>query len=272
MISSFFSGLSPPLSSFGKQARNTNLGTFKQLWSKQLWGGRSGVISELQKQRLARFTIQRIRTLRNFMWVDFRGISVLSGIGMRTDSCHTWKSKTISLTRFGENWELSSSRNLWRWCLQGCNSELRCDSNLICKLSRLYESRWTRSEIAYTWLNSIWWTRSEIAYMLLQSAQAKSRGEDVANGRILRGQDYWQDLVLSRIRIGPGKNAWPRWQFDRAHRVGNTEIFPSSETGFLKWYIFSPTDFHFFSTKITFSPDPLCFSPSHRGRRWGTRQ
>ena len=29
---------------------------------------------------------------------------------MRTDSCHTRKSKKISLTRFGERWELNSKK------------------------------------------------------------------------------------------------------------------------------------------------------------------
>ena len=75
------------------------------------WRWRLEVISNL----LARFLIQRIRTLVNVICVNVLGIWVISE--MRTDSCITWKSKRISLKSFGKNWELSSSRNFWRWCL-----------------------------------------------------------------------------------------------------------------------------------------------------------
>ena len=75
--------------------------------------------SKAAPARLARFPIQ-IPENQNSQKCHVRLVSGCSGdfgtLRMRTDSCHTWKSKKIILTRFGgkvqKNWELSSSRKV----------------------------------------------------------------------------------------------------------------------------------------------------------------
>ena len=149
---------------------------------------------------------------------------------MRTDSCHTSKSKKISLKCFGKNWERSSSRNFWR---AACKSVSHCG----CKLSRLYETWWnpTTTGIAYTWLCC-----SKAHKPRLEARMLPMGGFCVDKGR-------WRDSVLapvSRICKGPGTSQCHRSCFDHGttHCNGTTHCYGTTHCSKCNGHDRTPSD------------------------------
>ena len=82
MISSLILVLLLPFSSVHNQDRKSNLRTFKAALNKAALRRKIrshfDIISNLQQQGISPFPRHCFRTLGNVMWVDVRGISVLS--------------------------------------------------------------------------------------------------------------------------------------------------------------------------------------------------